>query len=110
MAWLNDSSNCMYDIIMMYEWDDAKNTANIAAGRIGFEAIDDFEWETAVITPSRRHGEFRLAALGLIADRLYHVVYARREDRRRIISLRPASGKERDRYVRERARGSYSDG
>lgn len=28
----------------------------------------------------------------LIGDRLYHVVYARREDRRRIISFRAASG------------------
>ena len=59
----------MYDIIMIYEWDDAKNAANIAAGRLGFEAIDDFEWETAIITSSPRHGESRLAALGLIGDR-----------------------------------------
>ena len=95
---------------MRYEWDGAKNAANIAAGRLGFEAVYDFEWETAVIASSNRHGEIRLAALGLIDDRLYHVVYTRREDRRRIISLRPASRKERDRYVRERARGSYSDG
>ena len=102
------TSNCMYDIIMIFEWDDAKNAANIAAGRLGFEVIYDFEWETAFITSSPRHGEFRLAALGLIGDRLYHVVYARREGRRRIISLRPASRKERDRYVRER--DSYSDG
>ena len=100
----------MYDIIMIYEWDDAKNAANIAAGRLGFEAINNFEWETAIITHSPRHGELRLAALGLIGDRLHHVVYSRREDRRRIISLRPASRKERDRYVRERAKGSYSDG
>lgn len=98
----------MYDVIMTYEWDDAKNAANIAAGRLGFETIYDFEWETALITVSPRRSEFRLAALGLIGDRLYHVVYTRREDRRRIISLRPASRKERDRYVRER--DSYSDG
>ena len=38
MAWLKDTSNCMYDIIMIFEWDDAKNAANIAAGRLGFEA------------------------------------------------------------------------
>ena len=95
---------------MIYEWDDAKNAANIAAGRLGFEAIDDFEWETAIINSSPRRGESRLAALGLIGDRLYHVVYTRREDRRRIISLRPASRKERDRYVQERERYTHSDG
>ena len=100
----------MYDIMMIYEWDDAKNATNIAAGRLGFEAVYDLEWETAFITSSPRPGEYRLAALGLIGDRLYHVVYTRREDRRRIISLRPASRKERDRYVRERERDSYSDG
>lgn len=107
---MNDTSNCMYDIIMIHEWDDAKNVANIAAGRLGFEGIYDFEWETAIITSSPGHGEFRLAALGLIGDRLYHVVYTRREDRMRIISLRPASRKERDRYVREGEGDSYSDG
>lgn len=53
---------------MIYERDDAKNAANIAAGRLGFEAIDDFDWETAIITSSPRHGEIRLAALGLIGD------------------------------------------
>ena len=32
----------------MYEWDEAKNQANIVAGRPGFEAVEDFEWETAI--------------------------------------------------------------
>ena len=32
-----------------YEWDEAKNEANIAAGRPGFGAVEGFEWETAVI-------------------------------------------------------------
>ena len=88
---------------MEYERDTAKNEANIAAGRLDFAAIEGFEWETAVIIPSHRSGEMRWAAIGLIGNRLYHVVYTRRDDRRRIISLRRASRKERDRYVRERA-------
>ena len=88
---------------MEYEWDDAKNEANIAAGRLGFDAIEDFEWETAIIDSGDRHGEVRWAALGLIGVRLYHVVYTRRGDRRRIISLRRASRKESMRYVREQA-------
>ena len=106
---LESPSNCMYNIVMIYEWDEAKNAANIIAGRLGFEVIEDFDWETAIITSSPRRGENRLAALGLIADKLYQVVYIRREGRRRIISLRLASRKERDRYVHERARDTHSD-
>ena len=95
---------------MLYEWDEAKNEANSEAGRLGFEAMDDFEWETALITPSDRYGETRFAALGLVGDRLHFVVYTIRDDRTRIISLRPASRKERARYVRYRARDTHPHG
>ena len=88
---------------MYYEWDEAKNRANIASGRPGFEAIDRFEWETAIIDPSDRESESRWAAIGLIGNRLYHVVYTARGDRRRIISLRRASRRESMRYVQEQA-------
>ena len=84
----------------MYEWDEAKNQSNIAAGRPGFEAVEDFEWETAIVFSSPRHGEARWGAIGYIGERLYYVVYTRRDDRRRIISLRRASKKE-ERYYAE---------
>ncbi|MYD35591.1 MAG: BrnT family toxin [Dehalococcoidia bacterium] len=92
----------MYNIIVEYEWDAAKSAANVRAGRPSFEIIEDFEWETAVIFPSPRYGESRWAAIGLIGNRLYFVVYTPREGRRRIISLRSAGRQERTRYVRER--------
>ena len=85
-----------------YEWDEAKNEANTAAGRPSFGAVEGFEWETAVITPSHRSGEVRWAALGLVGNRLYHVVFTERGDKTRIISLRLASRSERSRYVRNR--------
>ncbi len=84
----------------MYEWDEAKNQANIAAGRPGFEAVEEFEWETAMIFPSARYSESRWSAIGYMGDRLHFVVYTRRGDRRRIISLRRASKKE-ERYYAE---------
>ena len=93
-----------------YEWDEAKSEANIARGRLGFGAILDFDWDNAVTDPSPRHGEARSAALGLIGNRLYHVVYTRRGDRRRIISLRPASRKEREEYVQKRTRNTHPHG
>lgn len=84
----------------MYEWDEAKNQANIVAGRPGFEAVEDFEWETAIVFSNPRHGESRWCVIGYIEDRLHFVVYTRRDDRRRIISLRRASKKE-ERYYAE---------
>ena len=95
---------------MQYEWDDAKHQSNIARGRPGFDAIYDFDWDNAVINPSPRHGETRSVAVGLIDNRLYHVVYTERGDNTRIISLRPASRKEREEYVQERTRNTHPHG
>ena len=93
----------IYNKGVEYEWNHGKSKANIAAGRLGFEAIERFAWEAAIIDTSNREGESRWAAIGPIGNRLYHVVYTARGDRRRIISLRRASRKESMRYVRERA-------
>ena len=82
-----------------YEWDEAKSEANIAADRLGFDAIEDFEWETAMVDRSDRYGETRWAATGYIEDRLHRVVYTRRGGRTRIISLRKASPKEMRDYA-----------
>ena len=84
---------------MKYEWDEARNQANIADGRMGFEAMVDFEWDTATVNRSDRHSEMRWAATGYIGDRLHRVVYAVRGDRTRIISLRMASKKEERDYA-----------
>ena len=83
-----------------YEWDERKNEANIAEGRLGFAAIEGFEWETAVIQPSPRSDESRWAAIGYIGDRLHFVVFTTRENRIRIISLRRASRQEERIYAR----------
>ena len=84
---------------MEYEWDEVKSEANIAAGRLGFETIEGFEWETAMVERSDRHGETRWAATGYIGTRLHRVVYTRRGDKRRIISLRKASPEEMSDYA-----------
>ena len=82
-----------------YEWDEGKNAANLAAGRLGFAAVEDFEWQTALITPSPRSGESRWAAIGYIENRLHYVVYTTRGERIRIISLRRASRQEEKLYA-----------
>lgn len=84
---------------MEYEWDDAKNEANIEKHRIGFEALHGFEWGTAIVNATRRHGEARYIATSYIGPRLHTVIYTERGDRTRIISLRRASTKEEIEYA-----------
>lgn len=84
---------------MLYEWDEAKNEANVAQGRLGFETVEDFEWETATIESSDRYGETRWAATGYIGESLYRVIYTMRNNRTRIISLRRASRQEERDYA-----------
>ena len=83
---------------MEYEWDEAKNQANIAKHGISFESMVDFQWDTAVIKSSDRSGETRWAAIGYIGSRLHHVVYTDRGGGRRIISLYKANPRDRRRY------------
>lgn len=84
---------------MDYEWDEAKNELQPRLGRPAFEAIHNFEWETAAVERSDRHGETRWVATGYLGDRLYRVVYTSRGDKRRIISLRRASKREEKEYA-----------
>ena len=82
-----------------YEWDEAKSEANIARGRPSFTVIERFEWDSAIVERSDRHGEIRWAATGYIGRRLYRVVYTERDDFIRIISLRVASKQEEQQYA-----------
>ena len=85
---------------MQYEWDEAKRMRTLEERGIKFASMDAFERETATVERSDRHGETRWAATGYIGNRLYRVVYTRRDDRIRIISLRRASAKEMRDYAR----------
>ncbi|MXY42798.1 MAG: BrnT family toxin [Dehalococcoidia bacterium] len=84
---------------MQYEWDETKRQSNLGKHRIDFTAIHSFEWDTARIELSYRGGENRYTAIGYIGDRLHYVVYTKREDNRRIISLRKANRREERRYA-----------
>ena len=75
-------------------------TAQVALGRPSLEAIRDFEWETATVERSDRHGETRWAVTGYIGDRLYRVIHTNRGSKRRIISLRRASKREEREYAK----------
>lgn len=82
-----------------YEWDERKRQENADKHEIDFTAIYEFERDTAVERPNNAHGELRWAATGYIGTRLHTAVYTQRGNRRRIISLRIASSRERREYA-----------
>ncbi len=97
-------ANCYYIKCMQYEWDVRKNMANKIKHGIEFSKADDFHWNSALETIDDRadYGEERRIALGLINDRVHVLIYTRRADNIRIISLRKANTRERQVYEQSR--------
>lgn len=79
-----------------YEWDESKYATNLKKHQIAFELIYEFDWSNAKFDVDDRfdYGEERLLAFGRIDGRGYAVVYVKRGDRVRIISMRRAHDKE----------------
>lgn len=59
----------------------------------------NFEWAAIHAKRSDRFGEERIAVTSYIGDRLHQIVYTMHGERKRIISLRVASPKERREYA-----------
>ncbi|MDX3894870.1 BrnT family toxin [Pusillimonas sp.] len=61
-----------------------------------FHEVAAFDWDNALvkIDTRRDYGELRWIALGLIKRRLHVMVYSRRSDTIRLISLRKANRRE----------------
>ena len=81
-------------MIMEYEWDASKRIETQETRGIDFAEIFDFDWNTSVSWASDRYDEERRASLGMIGNRLYHVVWTMRGENTRIISLRKANTRE----------------
>ena len=90
---------------MRYDWDEKKNTLNIAKHSISFECIYDADWTQAyaLLDTPKDYGEMRIMALVPIAGRLHAVVYVKRSNIRRIISVRKANLRERKFYAQVKA-------
>lgn len=84
----------------MYEWDEAKRRQNLATHKVDFADAAAFEWVEAVVRSDTRqdYREPRFIAYGPIGDRLHCLVFTRRGDTIRIISLRRANRREVRRY------------
>jgi uncharacterized DUF497 family protein len=85
----------------MYEWDEAKNASNIAKHGVGFGlAWQIFNGPVLTAIDNRRnYGEQREISIGAVDGTvILTVVHTDRQGRMRIISARPASQRERNRY------------
>jgi len=85
---------------MLYTWDEAKRSANLAKHGVDFADAEHFVWETALVSADlrRAYGERRMIAVGPIELRLHVMVFTRRAGKVRIISLRKANDREIRRY------------
>lgn len=85
---------------MVFEWDAAKNAANLVKHGIDFDdAVRVFEGPVLEVVDDRRnYGEVRIIAVGAVDGREVTVVYTRRGTHRRMISARRAHSRERKAY------------
>ena len=95
------TTNYSYNRAMVFEWDEAKNQANIRKHGVSFETAQRI-FRGPVLTrfdDRRDYGEVRHVSIGNV-DNVAVVVVAHtdRDGRIRLISARPASRKERQAY------------
>jgi len=85
---------------MLIEYDPAKNASNILRRGLPFDLMALFDWATATIEQDKRrdYGEERFQATGWIGQRLHVVIFTMRGNVARIISLRKANKRERQRH------------
>lgn len=81
---------------MKIEFDPEKNRANIAKHKISFDEVKVFDFNSSVIVEDQRreYGEIRYIALGMLAHRLYVLVFTLVQDGIRVISLRKANSRD----------------
>ncbi len=85
---------------MNFEWDDDKREANKAKHGVDFHAVEEFDWDSAVVRRDDRfeYGEARFVALGVIGPRLHVLAFTRRASAIRVIGLRRANKREERAY------------
>lgn len=88
---------------MEIEFDPVKDANNRRKHGISLAQAADLDWDACLerIDDRENYGEIRYVGIAPLADRLYVVVYTERGAVTRIISLREATQREYDYYVRE---------
>lgn len=86
-----------------YEWDEGKRRANLAKHGLDFADVSEFDWEFATIVGDLDSsiGEHRLNAVAPLGEKLAFLTFTVRDERVRVISLRPANRSEVRRWKDE---------
>ena len=86
---------------MRIEFDPAKDASNRARDGVSLALARERDWDAALVWVGERfaYDELRLIALAPKTNILYYVAFVERGNRRRIISLRPATRSEVKHYV-----------
>ena len=83
-------------------FDPAKDATNLSKHGVSLAVAAQLDWDAALawIDDRADYGELRIVALAPIGDRLFFIVFVDRDEGRRIISLRRASRREVNHYVK----------
>lgn len=88
---------------MEITFDPVKNGTNQLKHSVSLSLAHQLDWIELLAMPDTRHhyGELREIGYGVIDDRLYCVVFTRRDSDMHIISLRKANSREVRNYVKQ---------
>jgi len=87
---------------MKIEFDPAKDSANRSKHGVSLALASELDWDAALIWVDERYGydEMRMIALAPQTNTLYYVAFVEHDDVYRIISLRCATRREVQHYVK----------
>ena len=88
---------------MKIDFDPAKSEKNARERGLPFDLATEFDFDSAwIVNDIRRdYGEVRYRAIGQMGNVIAVIIFTMREDAVRVISLRLANRKERQRYERQ---------
>lgn len=86
---------------MEIEFDPGKDRLNIQKHGISLAEVVEFDWDTAHIEEDLRflYAEKRIEATGWLGERLYVVIFCKRGNATRVISMRKANEREARDYA-----------
>jgi uncharacterized DUF497 family protein len=89
---------------MTFEWDDKKRRMNLKKHNVDFEDAPRVFTEDAYVVEDTRedYGEQRFLLMGFLYSRVVVIAFTRRDDAIRIISMRKATKREQQHYVKNR--------
>ena len=96
---IDRATNCRYKIIVKIVWDEPKRLANLDKHGLDFADLNETFFDNALVVPSHNKSK-RWVAIGVSIRGVVVVVFARLGlEGVSIISMRPASKDERNRYA-----------